>query len=60
METAENSIGIPDQDDAYKYKIRMNISRLTDEINGLKNIENEIARRSTDNEDITNLRALEL
>jgi aconitase B len=48
METAENSIGIPDEDDAYGYKIRMNISRL-------KNIENEIISRSNNNGDVNNL-----
>jgi len=55
METAENSIGIPDKDDAYKFKIRMNISRLRDEMNNLKNIEKEIISRSSNNGDVNNL-----
>ena len=61
METAENYIGIPDEDDAYRYKIRMNISRLKDEMNNLPDIEKEIISRSSHNEDInnfTNLRGL--
>ena len=55
METAENSIGIPDGDDTYGYKIRMNISRLRDEMNNLKNIEKEIISRSSNNGDVNNL-----
>ena len=55
MEIAENSIGIPDKDDAYKYKIMMNIDRLKYEINNLKNIENEIINRSNNNEDVKNI-----
>ena len=55
METAENRIGIPDKDDAYKFEIRMNTSRLKDELNNLKNIENEIISRSSNNDDIGNL-----
>ncbi len=55
MEISENSIGIPDEDDAYKFKIRMNISRLKNEMNNLKNIENEIISRSCNNKDVNNL-----
>ena len=55
METAENSIGIPDEDDAYGYKIRMNVSRLKNEINNLKDIEKEIINRSNNNEDVKNI-----
>ena len=55
MALAENSIGIPDEDDAYAYKIRINIARLRDEMDNLKDIENEIISRSSNNKDVNNI-----
>ncbi|WP_084795488.1 transposase, partial [Acidiplasma aeolicum] len=55
MEISENSIGIPDEDGAYKFKIRMNINRLKNEMNNLKDIEKEIINKSNNNEDVKNI-----
>lgn len=55
MEISENSIGIPDEDDIYKFKIRMNINRLKYEVNNLKDIEKEIINKSNNNEDVKNI-----
>ena len=55
MEIYENSIGIHDEDDAYKLKIRMNINRLKNEMNNLKDIEKEIINRSNNNQDVKNI-----
>ena len=55
IKIAENSIGIPDKDDAHKFKIRMNINGLKNMMNNLKDIEKEIINRSNNNQDIKNI-----
>jgi len=45
IKTAKNSIGTPDEEDSYRFKIRMNVNRLKNELDELKNIDNEIIKR---------------
>jgi transposase len=51
-EAAKDTIGIPDPDGIYAYRIIMNAERLESEKDRMKRIESEIARRFSKNSDI--------
>lgn len=51
-EAAKDTVGIPDPDGIYAYRIIMNAERLESEKNWMKRIESEIARRFSKNSDI--------
>ena len=55
IDAAKNSIGIPDTDGVYRYRISTNARRLKNEISELKRIEKEIESRSSGSEDIKHL-----
>ena len=55
IDAAKNSIGIPDTDGVYRYRISTNARRLKNEISELKRIEKEIESRSSGSEDIIHL-----
>lgn len=52
---AAESIGIPDPDNAYEFRIRMNAERLRHEIECLRRTEKEIERMAEGNTDIGNI-----
>ena len=52
---ASKSIGIPDPDKVYAFRIRTNVKRLKAEITALKTVEKEILARSNGNEHIEHL-----
>ena len=51
-EAAKDTIGIPDPDGIFAYRIIMNAERIESEKNRIKRIESEIARRFSKNSDI--------
>ena len=55
LDLARESIGIPDTDGVYAYRIRMNVQRLKDEKGRLREIEEEVRKRSSGNQDISNI-----
>ena len=55
IDAARNSIGIPDTDNVYRYRISTNARRLKNEMPELKMIEKEIESRSSESEDIKHL-----
>ena len=55
IDATKNTIGIPDGDGVYSFRIRMNAGRLREEISHLKAVEKEIETRSSGNEDIDHL-----
>jgi transposase len=55
IESARNSIGVPDRQGVFTFRIRMNVQRLRNEIVILKNVEREIERMSEGNSDMEHL-----
>ena len=55
MEVARNSIGVPDKQGVFTFRIRTNIERLRNEKALLKNVEKEIERMSDRNSDVKRL-----
>lgn len=55
IEASENTIGIPDTDNVFRYRISANGRRLKSEKSELKMIEKEIETRSSESEDIKNI-----
>jgi len=55
IKAAKNSIGTPDEEDSYRFKIRMNVNRLKNELDELKNIDNEIIKRKNNHKGIGKL-----
>ena len=52
---AENSIGIPDPEKVYAYRIKMNASILKEEIDRIKDVEREIREKMSENADVKNI-----
>ena len=52
IDAAKNTIGIPDSDCVYAFRIGMNARRLSEEISHLRAVEKEIETRSSGNQDI--------
>ena len=55
IDLARESIGIPDTDGVYAYRISMNVQRLKDEKGRLREIEEEVKKRSSGNQDVSNI-----
>ncbi len=55
IQLSKTSIGVPDTDLAYTFRIRTNVRRLRDELAELKGVEKEIGSRSEGNEHLDNL-----
>ena len=55
MEVARNSIGVPDKQGVFTFRIRTNIERLRNDKALLKNVEKEIERMSDGNSDVKRL-----
>jgi transposase len=55
VDAAKNTIGIPNPEGVYRYRISTNARRLKNEISEMKGIENEIKSRSSGNEGIKHL-----
>lgn len=58
IETAKRSIGIPDAEGAYSFRIRINLRRLKNELSALKDVEEEIESRSSGNGDMSHLKEM--
>ena len=58
MKLAINSIGIPDPDGIYAYRIRVNAGRIREENKTLCNVKKEIEKRSSGNMDIDHITAI--
>lgn len=58
IRAARESIGFPDTDGIFAYRIRMNVARLREEKENLKAIRKEVAMRSSNNEDIDCISAI--
>lgn len=52
---AENSIGIPDPERVYAYRIKMFAGMLREEIDRIKSVEGEIRERMSENTDVKNI-----
>lgn len=55
LDCARESVGVPDPDGVYAYRIRTNVHRLREEKNRLEEIEEEVKKRSAGNLDIDNI-----
>ena len=55
LNKSRDSIGIPDPDGVYTFRIRTNVNRLRGEISSLKSTEKEIESRSSHNRDVSHL-----
>ena len=55
VDAARHTIGIPDTDGVYAFRIRMNAGRLKEETSHLREVEREIEARSSGNKDIDHL-----
>lgn len=51
----ENSIGIPDPERVYAYRIKMNTGKLREEIDRINDVEREIVKRMSENTDVKNI-----
>ncbi len=58
IEQAMKSVGIPDVEGTYSFRLRMNVQRLGSELSALKCVEKEIEFRSEGNEHIGHLREM--
>ena len=58
MELAGDSVGIPDTDNIYTFRIRKNIARLVSENKQLKEIDERIIKLTEDNENVKRIDAL--
>ena len=54
-DAASTSIGVPDKEGVYAFRIKMNVSRLIGEKMRLEEIEEEIKRRTMDDEQVKNV-----
>jgi transposase len=55
IEMARNSIGVPDRNGVFTFRIRINVERLRSDISFLKRVEKEIGKMSKGNLDISNI-----
>lgn len=55
IELAVKSVGVPDAEGTYSFRLRMNVQRLRSELSALKCVEREIVSRSEGNEHIGHL-----
>lgn len=58
IKLAINSIGIPDPDGVYVYRIKVNVARLREEEKTLCNVKKEIEQRSSGNTDVEHITAI--
>ena len=58
VERARESIGVPDPENAYAFRIRVNVARLREEKEALRGVQKEIERRSAGNSDIENISSI--
>lgn len=54
-DAARNSVGVRDAEGVYAFRIKMNVSRLLEEKMHLKEVEEEVERRTKDNEQVNNI-----